>query len=117
MLCTRAVALPLPIDPGVPAQCEAMAPLVVSQLAEDRLGYRQAQLLFGASAVRLGVDTRVYLGSAKPAAMCALAGRIVTVPEYMKQIKLINAKAADVYRYMNFDQIPAFVQQAAMVEM
>ena len=65
----------------------------------------------------LHVDTRVYLGSAELAAMCVLAGRIVTVPEYMEQIKLINAKAADVYRYMNFGQIPAFVQQAAMVEM
>ena len=28
-------------------------------------------------------------------------------------IKLVNAKAADVYRYMNFDQIPEFVEQAA----
>lgn len=65
----------------------------------------------------LGVDTRVYLGSAELAAMCALASRIVTVLEYMEQIKLANAKVADVYRYMNFDQIPEFVQQAAMVEM
>ena len=113
----QAVALPLPIDPGVPAQCEAMAPLVVSQLADDRLGHRQAQFLFGASAMGLHVDTRVYLGSAELAAMCVLAGRIVKVPEYMEQIKLVNAKVADVYRYMNFDQIPAFVQQAAMVEM
>ena len=40
-----------------------------------------------------------------------------TVPEYMEQIKLVNAKAADVYRYMNFDQIPEFVEQAATVEM
>jgi len=66
---------------------------------------------------RLGIDTRVYLGSAELAAMCALAGLIATVPEYMEQIKLVNAKAADVYRYMNFDQIPEFVEQAATVEM
>jgi len=49
--------------------------------------------------------------------MCALAGRIVTVPEYMEQIKLVNAKSAEVYRYMNFDRIPEFVEQAATVEM
>ena len=49
--------------------------------------------------------------------MCALAGRIVTVEEYMEQIKLVNAKAGEVYRYMNFDQIPEFVEQAATVEM
>jgi len=86
----------------------------------------QAQIRKGSTAIststrnfpnRLGIDTRVYLGSAELAAMCALAGRIVTVPEYMEQIKLVNAKAADVYRYMNFDKIPAFVEVAETVEM
>jgi len=86
----------------------------------------QAQIRKGSTAIststrnfpnRLGIDTQVYLGSAELAAMCALAGRIVTVEEYMEQIKLVNAKAADVYRYMNFDQIPEFVEQAATVEM
>ena len=47
----------------------------------------------------------------------ALAGRIVTVPEYMEQIRQVNANASEVYRYMNFDQIPEFVEQAATVEM
>ncbi len=86
----------------------------------------QAQIRKGSTAIststrnfpnRLGIDTRVYLGSAELAAMCALAGRIVTKDEYMEQIKLVNAKAADVYRYMNFDQIPAFVEVAETVEM
>jgi aconitate hydratase 2/2-methylisocitrate dehydratase len=86
----------------------------------------QAQIRKGSTAIststrnfpnRLGIDTRVYLGSAELAAMCALAGRIVTVQEYMEQIKLVNAKAADVYRYMNFDQIPEFVEVAETVEM
>ncbi|HQU78527.1 MAG TPA: bifunctional aconitate hydratase 2/2-methylisocitrate dehydratase [Azonexus sp.] len=85
----------------------------------------QAQIRKGSTAIststrnfpnRLGIDTQVYLGSAELAAMCALAGRIVTVPEYMEQIKLVNAKAGEVYRYMNFDQIPEFVEQAATVE-
>ncbi|MGV0974707.1 MAG: bifunctional aconitate hydratase 2/2-methylisocitrate dehydratase [Azonexus sp.] len=86
----------------------------------------QAQIRKGSTAIststrnfpnRLGIDTRVYLGSAELAAMCALAGRIITVPEYMEQIKLVNAKAADVYRYMNFDKIPEFVEVAETVEM
>ena len=86
----------------------------------------QAQIRKGSTAIststrnfpnRLGIDTQVYLGSAELAAMCALAGRIVTVAEYMEQIKLVNAKAGEVYRYMNFDQIPEFVEQAATVEM
>ncbi|MBL0284552.1 MAG: bifunctional aconitate hydratase 2/2-methylisocitrate dehydratase [Zoogloea sp.] len=86
----------------------------------------QAQIRKGSTAIststrnfpnRLGIDTQVYLGSAELAAMCALAGRIVTKEEYMEQIKLVNAKAAEVYRYMNFDQIPSFVEAAETVEM
>ncbi|MGB4225065.1 MAG: bifunctional aconitate hydratase 2/2-methylisocitrate dehydratase [Candidatus Dechloromonas phosphoritropha] len=86
----------------------------------------QAQIKRGSTAIststrnfpnRLGIDTRVYLGSAELAAMCALAGRIVTVAEYMEQIKLVNAKAAEVYRYMNFDKIAEFVEVAETVEM
>jgi aconitate hydratase 2/2-methylisocitrate dehydratase len=84
----------------------------------------QAQIRKGSTAIststrnfpnRLGIDTRVYLGSAELAAMCALAGRIVTKEEYMEQIKVVNAKASEIYRYMNFDQIPEFVEVADTV--
>ncbi|SEH59119.1 bifunctional aconitate hydratase 2/2-methylisocitrate dehydratase [Magnetospirillum fulvum] len=82
----------------------------------------QAQIRKGATAMststrnfpnRLGVDTNVYLGSAELAAVCALLGRIPTVAEYMAQVAVVNAKSADIYRYMNFDQIPAFRDVAA----
>ena len=84
----------------------------------------QAQVKKGSTAMststrnfpnRLGIDTLVYLGSAELAAMCALMGKIPTVAEYMEQIKLVNAKAADVYRYMNFDQIAEFAEAAETV--
>jgi len=84
----------------------------------------QAQIRKGATAVststrnfpnRLGIDTRVYLGSAELAAVCALLGRIPTVAEYMEQVAVVNAKAGDIYRYMNFDQIAAFRDVAATV--
>ncbi|EPY01154.1 bifunctional aconitate hydratase 2/2-methylisocitrate dehydratase [Magnetospirillum fulvum MGU-K5] len=84
----------------------------------------QAQIRKGATAMststrnfpnRLGIDTRVYLGSAELAAVCALLGRIPTVAEYMEQVAVVNAKAGDIYRYMNFDQIPAFRDVAATV--
>jgi aconitase B len=65
---------------------------------------------------RLGIDTQVYLGSAELAAMCALLGKIPSKEEYMQYIQVVNAKAADIYRYMNFDQIPAFVEVAETVE-
>ena len=61
---------------------------------------------------RLGLDTRVYLSSAELAAVGALLGRIPTVAEYLEKVTVVNAKAADIYRYMNFDQIKAFTDVA-----
>jgi aconitate hydratase 2/2-methylisocitrate dehydratase len=57
---------------------------------------------------RLGLDTRVYLGSAELASVCAALGRIPTVAEYMEQYNAVAEKAGDIYRYMNFDQIEEF---------
>ncbi len=77
----------------------------------------QAQVRKGSTAMststrnfpnRLGLDTRVYLGSAELAAFCALMGKIPTVAEYLAQVEVVNKKAADIYRYMNFDQIETF---------
>ncbi|NMG74911.1 bifunctional aconitate hydratase 2/2-methylisocitrate dehydratase [Aromatoleum diolicum] len=84
----------------------------------------QAQIRKGSTAMststrnfpnRLGIDTQVFLGSAELASICALMGKIPTVAEYMEQVKVVNAKAADVYRYMNFDQIKEFSEVAATV--
>jgi aconitate hydratase 2 / 2-methylisocitrate dehydratase len=86
----------------------------------------QAQIRKGSTAMststrnfpnRLGIDTFVYLGSAELAAVCALTGKIPTNEEYQAQVKAVNAKASDVYRYINFDQIPSFVEKAATVVM
>ena len=84
----------------------------------------QAQMRKGASAVststrnfpnRLGIDTRVYLASAELAAVAALLGRIPTMAEYLEQVQPLNAKADDVYRYMNFDKIKDFSSVADTV--
>jgi aconitate hydratase 2/2-methylisocitrate dehydratase len=84
----------------------------------------QAQIRKGSTAMststrnfpnRLGIDTYVYLGSAELAAVCALLGRIPTVAEYMAQVAVLDGSAADTYRYMNFDQIPAFREMAETV--
>ncbi|THF56573.1 bifunctional aconitate hydratase 2/2-methylisocitrate dehydratase [Pseudothauera rhizosphaerae] len=85
----------------------------------------QAQVRKGSTAMststrnfpnRLGIDTRVYLGSAELAAVCALLGRIPTVAEYLAQVEVVNQKAGDIYRYMNFDQIEEFKSVADTVE-
>jgi aconitate hydratase 2/2-methylisocitrate dehydratase len=84
----------------------------------------QAQIKKGSTAVststrnfpnRLGIDTRVYLSSAELAAVTALMGKIPTMAEYLEQVQTVNAKAADVYRYMNFDQIAEFREVADTV--
>ena len=79
----------------------------------------QAQIRKGSTAIststrnfpnRLGIDTQVYLGSAELAAICALLGKIPTLSEYQEKMQAISAKAAEIYRYMNFDQIPEFAE-------
>ncbi|MFZ1375138.1 MAG: bifunctional aconitate hydratase 2/2-methylisocitrate dehydratase [Geothrix sp.] len=84
----------------------------------------QASMRKGATAVststrnfpnRLGIDTQVYLASAELAAICALLGKIPTVAEYMEQVGIVGKKSADIYRYMNFDQIPDFREIADTV--
>ena len=43
-------------------------------------------------------------------------GRIPTTAEYLEQVQAVNTRAADVYRYMNFDQIAEFSEVAETVE-
>ena len=84
----------------------------------------QAQIRKGSTAVststrnfpnRLGIDTRVYLSSAELAAVCALLGRIPTLPEYLEYVKTLEGKSTDIYRYMNFNQIGEFQEVADTV--
>jgi aconitate hydratase 2/2-methylisocitrate dehydratase len=58
----------------------------------------------------------LYLSSAELAAVGALLGRIPTTEEYMAAVGGLAGKTAEVYRYMNFDQIPEFVEVAETVK-
>ncbi len=64
---------------------------------------------------RLGRNSNVFLGSAELAAICSRLGRIPTKAEYMADIGVINDKGAEIYRYMNFDQIEEYRETAAKV--
>ncbi|MGX9720313.1 bifunctional aconitate hydratase 2/2-methylisocitrate dehydratase [Stenotrophomonas acidaminiphila] len=84
----------------------------------------QAQIREGSTAMststrnfpnRLGRNTNVYLGSAELAAICSRLGRIPTREEYMADIGVINANGAEIYRYMNFDQIADYKDVADTV--
>ncbi|SMP62577.1 bifunctional aconitate hydratase 2/2-methylisocitrate dehydratase [Noviherbaspirillum suwonense] len=66
---------------------------------------------------RLGVDTRVYLGSAELAAVCSILGRIPTKEEYMANTGALEGNEADIYRYMNFDKLEEFSKVADTVQM
>ncbi|WP_296176293.1 bifunctional aconitate hydratase 2/2-methylisocitrate dehydratase [uncultured Brevundimonas sp.] len=82
----------------------------------------QAQVKEGATVVststrnfpnRLGKGSNVYLASAELAAVASKMGRIPTVAEYMAEMGVIDADRDDVYRYMNFDQIPEYADRVA----
>ena len=62
---------------------------------------------------RLGDGANVYLASAELAAVAAITGKLPTVEEYMVYAKKIDTMAADVYRYLSFDQIAEFREAAA----
>jgi aconitate hydratase 2/2-methylisocitrate dehydratase len=81
----------------------------------------QAQVREGATVIststrnfpnRLGKNTNVFLGSAELAAIASKLGKIPTVAEYHEAMGIINKDAAEVYRYMNFDQIEEYADVA-----
>jgi aconitate hydratase 2/2-methylisocitrate dehydratase len=65
---------------------------------------------------RLGQGANVYLASAELAAVASILGRLPSPEEYMQYMKQIDPTAADTYRYLNFDELPEFVNKAASVE-
>ncbi len=61
---------------------------------------------------RLGDGANVYLTSAELAAVGAILGKLPTPEEYMQYAKSLDAMSAEIYRYMNFDQIVEFQKKA-----
>ncbi len=64
---------------------------------------------------RLGDNADVFLASAELAAVAAILGRIPSFEEYMEYAEKIDTMAADVYRYLNFDQIESYQEAARKV--
>ncbi len=61
---------------------------------------------------RLGDGANVYLTSAELASVGGLLGRLPTPEEYLEYAGQLDSMSAEIYRYMNFDQIESF-QKAA----
>jgi len=66
---------------------------------------------------RLGAGANVFLASAEVAAVASILGRLPTLEEYQKHANALSAKSAELFRYLNFDQLPAFTGPAAKVEL
>ncbi|MCP9805999.1 bifunctional aconitate hydratase 2/2-methylisocitrate dehydratase [Cyanobium sp. T1B-Tous] len=65
---------------------------------------------------RLGNGAQVYLGSAELAAVCAQLGRIPNKTEYLAiAAEKIDPYGAELYRYLNFDQIAGFEDAGRVV--
>jgi aconitate hydratase 2/2-methylisocitrate dehydratase len=57
---------------------------------------------------RMGKDANVYLASAELSAVAAVMGKIPSVAEYMERVKSIEPLEADIYRYLNFNQLDEY---------
>ena len=64
---------------------------------------------------RLGQGANVYLASAELSAVAAILGRIPSVEEYQGYARELETLAADVYRYLNFNEIASYTQKADKV--
>jgi aconitate hydratase 2/2-methylisocitrate dehydratase len=61
---------------------------------------------------RMGAGANVFLASAELASVCSVLGRIPSHEEYLRYMHDLETQAEDTYRYMNFDQLPEFVEKA-----
>ncbi len=57
---------------------------------------------------RLGDGANVYLASAELAAVSAVMGRLPSVAEYLDVAKNIDMVADDIYKYLNFNELPKY---------
>jgi aconitate hydratase 2/2-methylisocitrate dehydratase len=65
---------------------------------------------------RLGNGAQVYLGSAELAAVCAQLGRIPSKEDYLAiAAAKIDPFGAELYRYLNFDQIAGFADSGRVL--
>ena len=62
---------------------------------------------------RLGDGADVFLASAELASVAAILGRLPSVEEYMDYAADLDSMSAEVYRYMNFNEIESYQKAAA----
>ncbi len=66
---------------------------------------------------RLGDGADVYLASAELAAISSILGKLPTTGEYQSFMSEINTMSADIFRYMNFNEIKSYKDAADNVKL
>jgi aconitate hydratase 2/2-methylisocitrate dehydratase len=61
---------------------------------------------------RLGKGANVFLGSAELASVAAILGKLPTQQEYLKYTATLNPMSADIYRYLNFNELAEYTASA-----
>ncbi len=61
---------------------------------------------------RLGQGANVYLASAELASVAAVLGRLPTNEEYQQYASKLNSMSADIYKYLNFDRMSEYTEEA-----
>jgi len=64
---------------------------------------------------RLGNGADVYLASAELSAVAGIVGHIPTMQEYQQHVKDIEPMSSDIYRYLNFHELPEYKDVADKV--
>ena len=65
---------------------------------------------------RMGDGANVFLASAELSAISSILGKIPTVDEYHQYMSDINPFSDQIYRYLNFNEIDAYVDSANSAE-
>jgi aconitate hydratase 2/2-methylisocitrate dehydratase len=65
---------------------------------------------------RLGDGANVYLTSAEVAAVGAVLGKLPTPAEYLEYAKNLDSMSGEIYRYLNFDKMDAYLKRAAEID-
>jgi len=61
---------------------------------------------------RLGQGADVFLASAELAAIASVLGKLPSPEEYLQYATQIDSMAPEIYNYLNFDQVPEFLEAA-----
>ena len=64
----------------------------------------------------MGAIASINQESINEAAIASIEGRLPSVEEYHAYMANVDATASDTYRYLNFDELPEYIEASDKVE-